>query len=123
MWDDQRPVNPQYVTLAKFLFSYAYGTPGKVTERKVEREPMVFATTHGYRNWDSRAPGAAEMNARSQRMIEAKAEEIQIQAETREAEKPLVIEAKADNDTDAEVLEAVIPPTEDPGAHGGGRGR
>jgi hypothetical protein len=60
-------------------------------------------------------------------MIEAKAEEIKVQAEAREAEKAVVIEAKADHETDLEAdleaLESVTPPPEDPGAHGGGRGR
>jgi hypothetical protein len=126
MWDDRRPVDPQYVALAKFLFSYAYGTPGKATEGKVEREPMIFATTHGYQSWDPRAPGAAEMNARSQRMIEAKAEEIRIQALEAKGE-AVVIDAKAtaaEDDAAVETLEAVVPPPEDPSAFGGGgRGR
>ncbi|SRR6266478_2303453 len=116
MWDDRRPVDPQYVALAKFLFSYAYGTPGKATEGKVEREPMVFATTHGYQSWDPRAPGAAEMNARSQRMIEAKAEEIKLRALEAKGE---VIEVEKTVDPEApETLESV-----DPDAFGGGGSR
>jgi hypothetical protein len=100
--------------------SYRFGVPGKMAAEGVERAPMVFATVHGYQSWDPRAPGAAEMNARSQRMIEAKAEEIKLQAETREAEAVVIDVPKAD--PDAEVLESVNP--EDPGAHGGGgRGR
>jgi hypothetical protein len=117
----------EFHNLSKLALGYAIGLPGKATERKVERAPMVFATTHGYQSWDPRAPGAAEMNARSQRMVEAKAEEIKVQAEAREAEKAVVIEAKADHETDLEAdleaLESVTPPPEDPGAHGGGRGR
>jgi hypothetical protein len=111
----------EFHNLSKLALSYAIGLPGKATERKVERAPMVFATTHGYQSWDPRAPGAAEMNARSQRMIEAKAEEIKVQAEAREAE---VIDAKAaveDDAAAAEVLESVVPPPspEDPRAFGG----
>jgi hypothetical protein len=72
MWDDQRPVDPQYVALAKFLFGYAYGTPGKHQQEGVQRETLVFSTSHGYLPWDSRAPAAAALNARSVLMIEGR---------------------------------------------------
>ncbi len=95
--------------------SYRFGVPGKMAEEGVQREPMVFATTHGYLNFDSRAPGAAEMNARSERMILAKSAEIALQAEAREAEKAVVIEAKVDHETDLEPLESVNPDAFNPG--------
>ena len=77
---------------------------------------MVFATTHGYQSWDPRAPGAAEMNARSQRMIEAKAEEIKLRALEAKGE---VIEVEKTVDPEApETLESV-----DPDAFGGGGSR
>jgi hypothetical protein len=90
-----------------------------------QRDQLLFITTHGYVPWDARAPAALELNARSQRLIEGKAEEIKLQAEARAAEAAeKVIEAKAtvEDDPAAEVLESVSP--DDPGAHGGGgRGR
>ena len=30
MWNKGRPIDPQFVALGKFLFSYAYGNPGKM---------------------------------------------------------------------------------------------
>jgi hypothetical protein len=116
MWNDQRPIDPQYIALAKFLFSYAYGLPGKAVERKVEREQLIFATTHGYVPWDSRAPEAARLNARSQAMIESKSEEIKLQAIEAKGE---VIEVEKTADTEVpETLESV-----DPDAFGGGGSR
>jgi hypothetical protein len=116
MWDDQRPVDPQYVALAKFLFGYAYGLPGKAVERKEQREQLIFATTHGYVPWDSRAPEAARLNARSERMITAKSEELALQAIEAKGE---VIEVEKTADTEVpETLESV-----DPDAFGGGRNR
>jgi hypothetical protein len=114
MWNKDRPIDPQFVALGKFLFAYGYGLPGKATERKEERPPMVFATTHGYQSWDPRAPGAAEMNARSQRMIEAKSEELKVAALEAKGE---VIEKIADAEV-PETLESV-----DPDAFGGGGSR
>jgi len=110
-------------TTFRHVMLMGYGQPKHaMVSGDQQRAPIIFATTHGYQSWDARAPGAAEMNARSQRMIEAKAEEIQVQAEARAAEK--VIEAKVDHETDLEALESVTPPPENPGAHGGGgRGR
>jgi hypothetical protein len=119
---EEAPDPREFRFWSTIALSYRFGVPGKMAPEGVERAPMVFATTHGYQSWDPRAPGAAEMNARSQRMIEAKAEEIKVQAETREAEKVVVvIEAKADNDTDGEALESVTPPPEPPEAFGRGR--
>src|SRR6266446_1973549 len=76
--------------------SYRFGVPGKMADEGVQREQLIFATTHGYVPWDSRAPEAARLNARSAQLNEAKTQELALQAETREAEKPVVIEAKAD---------------------------
>jgi hypothetical protein len=126
MWDDQRPVDPQYVALAKFLFGYAYGTPGKHQQEGVQRETLIFSTSHGYLPWDARAPAAAALNARSVLMIEGKAEEIALQAEARAAEAaaPKDDAKKGDTEIDGEVLELVVPPPESPDAFGGGgRGR
>jgi hypothetical protein len=116
----------EFHNLSRLALGYAIGLPTKATERKVERETLIFATTHGYLPWDGRAPAAAAMNARSQRMIEGKAEDITLQAEARvvEAAAPKDDVKKGDTEIDAEVLEVVVPPPEDPGAHGGGgRGR
>jgi len=114
MWNDERPIDPQYIALARFLFSYAYGQPGKMPVEGVHRPTLIFASTSGQVPWSDHAPGAAEMNARSQRMIEAK--------QVLEAAKPdEAIEAKAavEDDAAAEVLEAVVPPPEDRRAFGG----
>jgi hypothetical protein len=60
------------------------------------------------------------MNARSQRMIEEKAIEIKLQAETRAAEAVVIDVPKGDTEVDGEVLESVTPPPpEDPRAFGG----
>jgi hypothetical protein len=116
-------VDPQYVALAKFLFGYAYGLPGKAVERKEQRAQLVFASTSGHVPWSPLAPGAAEMNARSEAMNAAKEHEIKLLALEAKGEAPVVIDVKqADTEPDAEVLEAVVPPPEPPEAHGrGGR--
>jgi len=93
--------------------SYRFGVPGKMAPEGVERAPMIFATTHGYQSWDPRAPGAAEMNARSRRMIEAKAEEIKLQAIEAKGE---VIEVEKTADSEGpETLESVNPDAFNPG--------
>jgi hypothetical protein len=82
-------------TTFRHVMLMGYGQPKhSMISGDQQRQTVIFATTHGYQSWDPRAPGAAEMNARSQRMIEAKAEEIKVQAEAREAEKAVVIEAR-----------------------------
>jgi hypothetical protein len=92
-----------------------------------QRPTLIFTSTSGHVPWSPLAPGAAAMNARSEAMNRAKEQEGQLLALEAAAEKaPVVIDAKAtaEDDPAAEVLEAVIPPPEDPGAHGGGgRGR
>ena len=108
----------EFHNLSRLALGYAIGLPSKATEQKVQRETLVFTTTHGYVPWDARAPATAQINARSVRMIEGKAEEIKLQAETREAEaaeKPVVIDAKADNETELEPLESVNPDAFNPG--------
>jgi hypothetical protein len=101
MWDDRRPVDPQYVALAKFLFSYAYGLPTKVVEHKEQRAQLVFASTSGHVPWSPLAPGAAEMNARSERINLAKAEMLALES----AEKVVIDVPKGDTELDAETLE------------------
>jgi hypothetical protein len=116
MWEDRRPIDPRYIALAKFLFSYAYGTPGKFQPDVVQRDPLVFATLHGYQPWDDRAPGAAAINARSKEMNAAKDQMLALEAKGEVIE----VEKKGDTEIDAETLESVNLP-EDPGAHGRGR--
>jgi hypothetical protein len=119
MWNDQRPIEPQFIALAKFLFGYAYGLPGKAVERKEQREQLVFATLHSYLPFDSRVDPGRET---SQRMIKAKSEELALAALEAKGEPPVTIDAKATAaEDDAEVLEVVVPPPapEDPRAFGG----
>jgi hypothetical protein len=112
----------EFHNLSRLALSYAIGLPTKAVERKEQRDQLLFITTHGYVPWDARAPAAARLNARSAQMITDKSEEIALQAETRAAEAVVIDVPKGD--PDAEVLEVVVPPPEDPGAHGGGgRGR
>jgi hypothetical protein len=102
----------EFHNLSKLALGYAIGLPGKATESKGQRPTLVFASSSGEFPWGPNAPGAAAMNARSQRMIEAKAEEIKVQAETREAE---VIEIEKTADTEVETLESVNPDAFNPG--------
>jgi hypothetical protein len=103
----------EFHNLSRLALSYAIGLPTKAQIEAKHRESLIFLTTHGYVPWDARAPAAASMNARSVRMIEGKAEEITLQAETRAAE--VVIDAKVDNETDLEPLESVNPDAFNPG--------
>jgi hypothetical protein len=112
MWDDERPIDPRYIDLAKFLFSYAYGTPGKFQPNVVQREPLVFASTHGYVPWDDRIPEAARMNARSKAMNEARDQELRMQAlEAAKPDEVIIDVKKGDTEVDAaaETLESVNP--------------
>ena len=116
MWDDKRVVDPRFVALAKFLFSYAYGLPGRAKEGQQQREPLVFASTSGYVNWDPRHPAAAAIDARSKAMNESKDQELRMQA--LEAAKPdeMIIDVKkGDTEVDGETLESVNPDTFNPG--------
>jgi hypothetical protein len=122
MWNDQRPVDPQFVALAKFLFGYAFGLPTKVVEHKEQKVQLTFATSHGYLPWDARAPAAAALNARSVRLIEGKAQDITAQAEARAVEAAEKLDTtKGDSEEPLETLEAVVPPPESPEAFGRGR--
>jgi hypothetical protein len=123
MWNDERPVDPQFVALAKFLFGYAYGTPGKHQQGGVQRQTLVFASVSGHVPWSPLAPGAAEMNARSAAMNAAKENDLRMKAlEAAKPDEVIIDVKKGDTEIDGEVLEAVVPPPEDdPGAHGGGR--
>jgi hypothetical protein len=118
MWDDERPVDPQYVALAKFLFSYAYGTPSKHQPNVVQRDPLLFISTTGYTPWDPANPLAKEMNERSARMIAEGDARLALEAAERKGE---VIEAKAtvEDDANAETLESVVPPPEQFDGRGG----
>jgi hypothetical protein len=90
-----------------------------------QRDQLLFITTHGYVPWDARAPAALELNARSQRLIEGKAEEIKLQAETREAEaaEKAVDVTKGDSQEPLETLESVSLPEPPETFGGGGPGR
>jgi hypothetical protein len=122
MWDDQRPVDPQYVALAKFLFGYAYGTPGKHQQEGVQRQTLIFSSTHGYLPYDSRAPAALELDARSRQLNLAKEQDLRQALEAAKPDEVVIDVPKADEV--GEALELVIPPPESPDAFGGGgRGR
>jgi hypothetical protein len=95
------------------------GTPGKHQVAGEQRPQLAFLTTHSYLPWDARAPAAAAINARSVLMIEGKAEEIKLQAETRAAEAAEKVDTKkGDTEADLEPLESV-----NPDAFGGGGSR
>jgi hypothetical protein len=108
MWDDKRPVHPQYITLAKFLFSYAHGLPGKHQEPKAAKEPFLFIN---YRQVD---PMAAKTTA----MLESKAQEERLLAiEEGRVDPEEILRARAaaeakKDDPPGEELEAVVPPPE-----------
>ncbi len=114
-------------TTFRHVMLMGYGQPKHaMVSGDQQRDPLIFATLHGYVPWDSRAPGAARLDARSAAMVSAKTAELALQAETREAEaaeKPgeVIIDVKADAEVDGEVLESVSPPPppEDPRAFGG----
>jgi hypothetical protein len=109
-------------TTFRHVMLMGYGQPKhSMISGDQQRQTVIFATTHGYQSWDPRAPGAAEMNARSQRMIEGRGDQGPGRgAGGREGGGH---RGQADHETDLEALESVTPPPEDPGAHGGGRGR
>jgi hypothetical protein len=90
-----------------------------------QRDQLLFITTHGYVPRDARAPAAAALNARSQQLIEGKAIEIKLQAETREAEaaEKAVDVTKGDSQEPLETLESVSLPEPPETFGGGGRGR
>jgi hypothetical protein len=115
-------------TTFRHVLQMGYGLPKHaMVSGDQQRESVFFLTTHGYVPWDSRAPEAARLNARSAQRIKAKSDELVVQAETRAAEaaeKPgeVIIDAKkGDTEIDGEVLESVNPPPppEDPRAFGG----
>jgi hypothetical protein len=112
----------------RHILTMGYGQPKHaMVSGDQQRDQLLFITTHGYVPWDARAPAAAALNARSVRLIEGKAEEIKLQAETREAEaaeKPVVIDAtKGDSEEPVETLESVNLPENPDAFGGGGRGR
>jgi hypothetical protein len=113
MWNDKRPVDPQHVALAKFLFSYAHGLPGKHQEPKPSKEPFLFIN---YRH------GHDPMEPKTTAMLEAKAQEerlLAIEAGTVDPETIIsanaAAEAKLDakKDAEGEGLEVVDLPVPD----------
>jgi hypothetical protein len=120
MWNQGRPVDPKFLALAKFLFSYGYGIPGRMPVEGRTSKTLIFSMTHGYQPWDERVDPLRE---RAAAMIQAKAEREQLLA-LEEGQKT-VIEAKAAPDEpEGEALESVVPPPESPETFGGGgRGR
>jgi len=110
-------------TTFRHVLQMGYGQPKHaMISGDQQRQTVIFATTHGYVPWDARAPQAMEMNKRSAALIEAKAEEITLQAETRASEAAeKVIDVKANSEPDLEALESVTPPPESPDAFGRGR--
>ena len=113
---EQAPDPREFRFWSTIALSYRFGVPGKMAPEGVQREQLIFATTHGYVPWDSRAPAAAEINARSARLITAKSEELKLQAIEAKSE---VIEVEKTADTEVpETLESV-----DPNAFGGGGSR
>jgi len=121
MWNKGRPIDPAFLALGKFLFSYAYGNPGKMQMESGPQKPsVVFVSTTGYRPYDPESPINKELNARSAAMNAANDAALALEAEAR-AKPPVVIEPEAEPE---ETLERVIPPPEDPATFGGGgRGR
>jgi|ERR1700687_1139976 hypothetical protein len=114
----------EFHNLSRLALGYAIGLPTKTVERKEQKLQLTFATSHGYLPWDARAPAAAGLNARSVRLIEAKDQELLQALEAAKPDEVIIDVKKGDTEIDAEVLEVVVPPPEDPGAHGGGgRGR
>jgi hypothetical protein len=93
--------------------SYRFGVPGKMAEEVGQRPTVIFASTSSYLPFDSRAPGAAEMNARSAAMNAAKEQELRMQALEAKGE---VIEVEKTADTEVpETLESVDPDAFNPG--------
>jgi hypothetical protein len=111
----------EFHNLSRLALGYAIGLPGKATESKEQRLQLVFATTHGYVPWDSRAPAAAALNARSAQLIEGKSREITEAAEAREAEAAAPKDDVKKGDAEPD-LEIVVPP-ELPEPESFGRGR
>jgi hypothetical protein len=110
MWNDKRPVDPQHVALAKFLFSYAHGLPGKHQEPKPAKEPFLFIN---YR------AGHDPMEPKTTAMIAAKEQEerlLALEAGTVDPETIIsanaAAEAKGKDAAAAEELEIVVPPLE-----------
>jgi hypothetical protein len=119
MWDGDRPIDPQYIVLAKFLFAYGYGTPAKMPVEGRTGKTLIFSMTHGMEPWH---PAVDPLRERAEAMIQAKAEREKLLA--LEEAKPVVIEAKAAPDEpEGEALESVSLPEPPDAFGGGGRGR
>jgi hypothetical protein len=85
-----------------------------------QQNPLIFATLHSYLPYDSRAPEAARLNARSAAMNAAKEQEIKMLALEAKGEAPVVIDVP---EIEGEALESVVPPPEPPETFGGGGSR
>jgi hypothetical protein len=110
MWDGERPVDPSYVVLAKFLFAYGFGTPRRMEQPVSTRRSIAFITRNGL-PWES-----DPMWREEKEMLEAqKAERLTEQlAREAQAEDAIVVK-KVDSATDAgETLEAVNLPEPEP---------
>ena len=62
---EQAPDPREFRFWSTIALSYRFGMPGKMVADGVQRDPLIFATIHGYVPWDDRIPEAARMNARS----------------------------------------------------------
>jgi len=103
MWNKGRPIDPQFIALGKFLFSYAYGNPGKMQmESGPQKSSVLFVTQHGYMPYDARAN--PEIDARS-RAINLE-NDAKLQLEAAERAKPVVPEPESEGET----LELLSPP-------------
>jgi len=112
--DGTRSPDPAYTAAVRLSLSYALGNPGKLQEASERRSSLTFVTTSGLYPWDERLDNMKPMTDRM--LAQGKAEDELRALEA--AKKPdVVIDAKADNDTDAESLEVVTPPpADDPSA-------
>ena len=121
MWNKGRPIDPQFVALGKFLFSYAYGIPGKMPMEAGPQKPsLIFTTIHGHQPWSPLAPANIAMDARSAKMNAENDAALALAAAERKAEAIEVEPAKAE--PDAETLEIVRDDLPQDFTPGGGEG-
>ncbi len=103
MWDDERPVDPQFVVLAKFLFSYAFGNPGKMVMDSGQKQASVlFVSSRDYKPYDARANPEIDERSRQMNLENDK----QLALEAAEKAKPVVLEPEPEGET----LELLPPP-------------
>jgi hypothetical protein len=101
-------------TTFRHVMLMGYGQPKHaMISGDQQQNPLIFATLHGYLPYDSRAPGAARLDARSAQMITAKSEELKVAALEAKGE---VIEVEKTADSEVpETLESVDPDAFNPG--------